>query len=286
MSKAKAQSIPRRAVKAPSAEYKVVKNRRARIAVKDLQMMAFLHARGLDVEPKGLAAALQVAIAQIEALYRVKPGQEGLTVEEVEAARSGGLDPQPARGARADPLVQGVVAYASLILTGLTTRQAAARLGVSDARVRQRLQARTLLAVREGLSWKLPVFQFTKRGALPGWSAGLPEPSSWCVSCRRGAMAWPPAPRPRDGRERDSDEPAWMAARGSAARGRRCPCGRAGLTRAEVPRTPNPSGVGGDRGRYPGSPGGDAYLARLLPGRDTPDDVAAIPRMGPDRRTV
>jgi hypothetical protein len=175
MSKAKAQSIPRRAVKAPSADSKVVKNRRARIAVKDLQMMAFLHARGLDIEPKGLAAALQVAIAQIEALYRVKPGQEGLTVEEVEAARSGGLDPQPARGARADPLVQGVVAYASLVLTGLTTRQAAARLGVSDARVRQRLQARTLLAVREGLSWKLPVFQFTKRGELPGWSEVCPS---------------------------------------------------------------------------------------------------------------
>jgi hypothetical protein len=168
MSKAKA-------VKATSADYKVVKNRRARIAIKDSQTMAFLHARGLDVEPKGLAAALQVAVAQIEALYRATPGQEGLTAKEVEAARSGGLDPQPARGARADPLVQGVVAYASLIHTGLTTRQAAARLGVSDARVRQRLQARTLLAVREGLSWKLPVFQFTKRGELPGWGEVCPS---------------------------------------------------------------------------------------------------------------
>ena len=169
MSKAKTQRIPHTSVKAASAEYKVMKNRLARIAVKGSQTMAFLHARGLDVEPKGRAAALRVAIAQIEALYRAKPGQEGLTSEEVEAARSGGLDPQPPRGARADPLVQSVVAYASLIHTGLTTRQTAARLGVSDARVRQRLQARTLLAVREGLSWKLPVFQFTKRGQLPGW---------------------------------------------------------------------------------------------------------------------
>ena len=175
MSKTKALRVPQRAVKAASAEYKVMKNRLARIAVKDSQTMAFLHARGLDVEPKGLAAALRVAIAQIEALYRAKPGQEGLTAEEVEAARSGGLDPQPARGARADPLVQGVVAYASLIHTGLTTRQTAARLGVSDARVRQRLQARTLLAVREGRSWKLPVFQFTKRGALPGWGQVCPS---------------------------------------------------------------------------------------------------------------
>ena len=175
MSKIKTQRIRQRAVKAPSAEYKVMKNRLARIALKDSQTMAFLHGRGLDVEPRGLAAALRVAIAQIEALYRAQPGQEGLTAEEVEAARSGGLDPQPARGARADPLVQGVVAYASLIHTGLTTRQTAARLGVSDARVRQRLQARTLLAVREGLSWKLPVFQFTTRGELPGWGKVCPS---------------------------------------------------------------------------------------------------------------
>src|ERR1700692_2503800 len=66
MSRAKAQSSPQGAVKAPS-EYKVRKNRLARIAVKDSQTMAFLHARGLDVEPKGLAEALRVAIAHIEA---------------------------------------------------------------------------------------------------------------------------------------------------------------------------------------------------------------------------
>ena len=164
----------RKQIKAVSAKRKA-KNRLARIAVKDSQTLAFLHARGLDVEPKGLATALRVAIAEREAVYRAKPGQEGLTAGEVEAARSGGLDPQPARGARADPLVQGVVAYASLIHTGLPARQAAARLGVSDARVRQRLQARTLLAVREGRSWKLPVFQFTRRGELPGWGEVCPS---------------------------------------------------------------------------------------------------------------
>lgn len=145
------------------------------------ETMAFLHARGLNVEPKGLAAALRVAVAETEALYHAKPGQEGLTAEEVAAARSGGLNPRPARSARADPLVRGVVAYASLIHTGLTTRQSAARLGVSDARIRQRLHERTLLAVREGRSWKLPLFQFTERGELPGWGelcASLPSAAS------------------------------------------------------------------------------------------------------------
>ena len=170
MSKAKTQRIPQTSVKAASAEYKVMKNRLARIAVKDSQTMAFLHARGLDVEPKGLAAALRAAIAQIEALYRAKPGQEGLTSEEVEAARSGRARPAALPAAPAPTRsFRALWPHASLIHTGLTTRQTAARLGVSDARVRQRLQARTPLAVREGLSWKLPVFQFTKRGELPGW---------------------------------------------------------------------------------------------------------------------
>lgn len=137
------------------------------------QTMAFLHARGLDVEPEGLTSAVRAAIEQYAALYYAVPGQEGLTAEEVEAARCGGLDPEPAASGD-DPLLQGVVAYASLIQTGLTTRQAADRLGVSDARIRQRRLERTLFAVREGKSWKLPLFQFAERGELPGWRVVCP----------------------------------------------------------------------------------------------------------------
>jgi len=48
----------------------------------------------------------------------------------------------------------------------------------------------------------------------PRMGRGLPEPSFCCVSCRRGAMAQAPAPRPCDRRERDPDKPARMAARG------------------------------------------------------------------------
>jgi DNA-binding response OmpR family regulator len=166
-----------------SAATRAVKQRQLRVGRREYHAllerveaspaMAFLHAHGLDVEPKSLPADLMAAIADAKALYRAKAGQEGLTAEEVEVARSGGLDPEPNRGA--DPLAQGVAAYARLIRTGLTAKQAAARLGVSDARIRQRLQARTLLAVREGRVWKLPLFQFTKRGELPGWAEVCPS---------------------------------------------------------------------------------------------------------------
>jgi hypothetical protein len=130
--------------------------------------LAFLHARGLEVEPKGLSAALRAAVEAVEAAYYPERGQEGLTSEEMRVARAGGLSTADDSTA-GDPLVQGVVAYASLLDTGLTTTQAAKRIGVTDARIRQRLAERTLLAVREGRVWKLPIFQFTRRGELTGW---------------------------------------------------------------------------------------------------------------------
>jgi hypothetical protein len=132
--------------------------------------MAFLHARGLTVEPDSLDSAVRSAVREMQALYRAQPGEEGLTAAEIAVARSGGLVPEPRPGSR-EPLLAGVVLYASLIETGLTTRQAGERLGVSDARIRQRLRDRSLFGVRHGRSWKLPLFQFTAHGELPGWGA-------------------------------------------------------------------------------------------------------------------
>ena len=126
----------------------------------NVETMAFLHAHGLDVDPKGLAGSLQDVIRTFKVLYYPAPGQDGLTASEVEVLRSGGLDPTPRALGTTDPLLRGALAYAGLVETGLTTAQAAQMLGVSDARIRQRLQERTLVAIRAGRSWKLPLFQF------------------------------------------------------------------------------------------------------------------------------
>ena len=68
-----------------------------------------------------------------------------------------------------------MVEHARLLETGLTTGAAAERLGVTDARIRQRIDERTLLAMRRGRSWRLPLFQFVGSGEVPGWA----------VVCRR-----------------------------------------------------------------------------------------------------
>lgn len=143
-------------------------------AVSNLETMAFLHAHGLDVEPKGLVAALRAALEAAQVRYYGAVGDEGLTAAEIEVARSGGLDDEPVSEAT-DPLLQGVIAYAALVHAGLTTRKAAERLGVTDARIRQRLRDRSLLALRAGKSWHLPEFQFTRKGELPGWGEVCPH---------------------------------------------------------------------------------------------------------------
>ena len=136
----------------------------------NVEAMAFLHVHGLEVEPRGLNAQLRAAVKALQALYYPEPRQEGLTTSELEVLRSGGLDPTPRHfGERGDPLLNGVLTYAALIETGLTTIQAAKLLGVSDARIRQRLQAGTLLAIKTGRAWKLPLFQFADGAELPGW---------------------------------------------------------------------------------------------------------------------
>jgi len=136
----------------------------------DVETMAFLHIHGLDIEPRGLNAQLRAAVKALQALYYPEPGQEGLTTSEADVLRSGGLDPTPRPfGDKVDPLLDGVLTYAALVETGWTTIQAAKVLRVSDARIRQRLQERTLLAIKSGRSWKLPLFQFAGGTELPGW---------------------------------------------------------------------------------------------------------------------
>lgn len=135
----------------------------------NVEAMAFLHAHGLNVEPKGLPRVLREVIERLQSLYYPSAGQEGLTAAEIQAYRAGGLDPSPRELGTNDPLLCGVMTYAGLVDTGLTAVGTAKLLGVSDARIRQRLKERTLFAIKSGGSWRLPLFQFAEGRELPGW---------------------------------------------------------------------------------------------------------------------
>ena len=134
-----------------------------------IDTVALLHAHGLDVDPKQLDSDLVAAIKALPPFYDSKPEQEELTATEIEILLSGGLDPTPRADTGPDPVLIGVFAYVNLLRTGLTTTEAAERIGVSTARIRQCIHDRSLFALRVGRAWKLPLFQFTEAGELPGW---------------------------------------------------------------------------------------------------------------------
>lgn len=135
-----------------------------------------LSARGMDVDPVALEAALVDALSQRKPyLY---PKQSGLSPAEQETLRMGGADLEKHDFGIGDPVVQATVAHAEVIVTALTTMEAAVRLGISRERVWQRLKSGSLFGVQTTSGWRLPAFQFTSTGELPGWgevAKALPE---------------------------------------------------------------------------------------------------------------
>lgn len=67
------------------------------------------------------------------------------------------------------PVQAGMRRQALLVATALPLSEAARRMGVSDARLRQRIAAGSLMGVPcpDGWSWLLPTFQLTETGELP-----------------------------------------------------------------------------------------------------------------------
>ena len=64
--------------------------------------------------------------------------------------------------------------FEQLLQGALTVKAAAARLHVSESRIRQRLAARSLIGVERAGTWQLPAFQFTEDADLPGLAEVLP----------------------------------------------------------------------------------------------------------------
>ncbi len=109
------------------------------------------------------------------ALRRAMPSgpatRTGLSEPEADALKSGGLDVD----AEVDvtPLARHAATYQSIWKRSLTTAAAAKRLRVSEARVRQKLGSEppSIHGIRDGRVWRIPAFQFTRRGMVPGIAA-------------------------------------------------------------------------------------------------------------------
>jgi hypothetical protein len=118
---------------------------------------------------RGFAKAAAELLRREGNRLRLSSSHEPLSRAEAEALRSVGV--RPAGGAvDPRPIARTAAAHAVLVGMAMPIAEAARMLGVSDARIRQRVGEGTLLAVRgpDGRSLRLPTFQFADSGELPG----------------------------------------------------------------------------------------------------------------------
>lgn len=89
------------------------------------------------------------------------------------ALAEAGLDLSPYHEDEPDYRARAVAAQAVLAESALSVGAAAKRLGVDPSRVRHRLADRRLSGWKDQGGWRLPAWQFTEDGVLPGLDAVL-----------------------------------------------------------------------------------------------------------------
>ncbi|HEV8556825.1 MAG TPA: DNA-binding protein [Actinophytocola sp.] len=84
-----------------------------------------------------------------------------------------GLDLRPRRPGEVDHRARAVAAQAVLRDSALTANDAAGTVGVDTSRIRHRLAVGQLSGWKDRGGWRLPAWQFTNSGVLPGLEAVL-----------------------------------------------------------------------------------------------------------------
>jgi len=138
---------------------------------------AALERAGIHLSPEEFEQLVLVAVEQIAPPRESNPARD-LTAEQVAVIRRGGIDPfeiQPDSVRRAGPAASGASLYAAILATSLSVPEVARELGVDESRVRQRIHARTLYALKPGSTWRLPIFQFDDHRLVPGIDRVLPH---------------------------------------------------------------------------------------------------------------
>jgi hypothetical protein len=93
---------------------------------------------------------------------------EYFSADQRETLTEVGLDLRPRRPDEVDTRARAVAAQAVLRDSALTVTDAAATLKVDTSRIRHRLAAGRLVGWKDRGGWRLPAWQFTGSGVLPG----------------------------------------------------------------------------------------------------------------------
>jgi excisionase family DNA binding protein len=131
---------------------------------------------GLRVSPSQFLSLVEDAARRLTPPH---PAPAGYFTPDQRAALTGvGLDLSPQRPDEPDARARAVAEQAVLHDSALTVSEAATTLGVDASRVRHRLAAGRLMGWKDRGGWRLPAWQFTEHGVLPGLEqvlAALPD---------------------------------------------------------------------------------------------------------------
>jgi hypothetical protein len=130
-----------------------------------------LERAGIRLGEEAFLELIRESVERVVGSATLGAGALDLPPEERARFEKGGftLDPEGEAGAD-DPIARGATEFAALLSSALGVGEAARRLGVQPARIRQRLVGppRSLYGVKRDGEWWLPLFQFTPDGLLPG----------------------------------------------------------------------------------------------------------------------
>lgn len=128
---------------------------------------------GVRADVGAVHALLEEALTSLRGGRSVAHPASHFTEAELSELERGGFDVRPLPAAEVDPAARTATRFMELLVTALTVAQAADLLGVDKSRIRQRLHERSLYGIKAGRSWRLPQFQFTDAGPVPGMDVVL-----------------------------------------------------------------------------------------------------------------
>jgi hypothetical protein len=121
---------------------------------------------GLRIDPGQFLSLVEDAARRFSPPHPDPGGY--FTGDQRDALRDVGLDLSPLRDDEPDGRARAVAEQAVLHDSALTVSEAARTIGVDTSRVRHRLLANRLMGWKDRGGWRLPAWQFTEHGVLPG----------------------------------------------------------------------------------------------------------------------
>lgn len=113
-------------------------------------------------------------LGQIDRGPQLSERASTLSEPELEALQGANVDLSGPSSRHPAPEGLATSRYAVMLAGALTVNEVSQRLDVTSGRIRQRISARTLYALRSQGEWRLPAWQFDGDGVVPGLEDVLP----------------------------------------------------------------------------------------------------------------